>query len=717
MRSEGISSQFSISSLLVWLMVMMCVLLRPLPIVPMFNWDAVLHFFLTGGGLFVLLRRWQIRPLAAFIGSIAFMFSGVVLPRFMIGHVSIVHAIAWIGWLLWAYDRLLFNRQWPDLLLTVWFTLLVMLGGHPQMSVLVLLLPVCYFVFIFLPAQLWPEFGPRKWKTAVWGLTNSVLVGLLAVGLLFVQLLPLVEWLNLTSRGQQTTFDSLTSMTDYSLNIEYLLTLLAPLAFYAPTAQETIHFTGFSHYWEASPFITVSGLFLLALGVGAKHHPHRRLVWFLAGITAVGLLMSMGKQNPVWLLFHTYAPIFRGPGRFLLWWGFGLSALLAFSANSLPDRWPQLHHRLRGLMITAVFLFLSGFILWVWFNQWGQSWLMRLEAQTIITPVEALIAGVSIPRSSLLLLISGAGLLLLFRLGAKQLVPVRYWLWVAAGMILLEGLIVARVIVRPFPVTDLRRDDHPLALLEIDPGEVRVPAYREPPNYLTPTLVHVRNGEEFYAVERLDEAGERGWHLMSAGFWPISEPTIDTKFELRQQTDGAYLYEHIHNIPRLYAATAVFPVRSDEDAFQYVMNEGFRYEEQAVITLTADQTVPDLPTVRGETAVYSVEYIDYANNSLSLRLTTDRPVLLVLGEVEFPGWQATLNGEPAPIYRANYAFRGIVVPAAGTHQIDMIYRPRSFQIGLGVSGLTAVLLLLLTGWQFKQELATHTDRKNGSKSK
>ncbi len=59
-----------------------------------------------------------------------------------------------------------------------------------------------------------------------------------------------------------------------------------------------------------------------------------------------------------------------------------------------------------------------------------------------------------------------------------------------------------------------------------------------------------------------------------------------------------------------------------------------------------------------------------------------------------------LDGKPTRLYVANHAFRAVVVPA-GNHQIDFVYRPRSFVIGAVTSlaaliavGLTAALLTL-----------------------
>jgi hypothetical protein len=62
--------------------------------------------------------------------------------------------------------------------------------------------------------------------------------------------------------------------------------------------------------------------------------------------------------------------------------------------------------------------------------------------------------------------------------------------------------------------------------------------------------------------------------------------------------------------------------------------------------------------------------------------------------VDYPGWQLTIDDEPAPIYRVNVLMRGALV-SAGPHRLVYSFAPRSFQVGLIVSifGLIAWLSL------------------------
>ncbi len=63
--------------------------------------------------------------------------------------------------------------------------------------------------------------------------------------------------------------------------------------------------------------------------------------------------------------------------------------------------------------------------------------------------------------------------------------------------------------------------------------------------------------------------------------------------------------------------------------------------------------------------------------------------LLVLSEVYYPGWEATVNGAPAQIHKVNGLLRGVVVPA-GNSRVTFRYRPRSVFAG-AILGLLALV--------------------------
>jgi len=70
--------------------------------------------------------------------------------------------------------------------------------------------------------------------------------------------------------------------------------------------------------------------------------------------------------------------------------------------------------------------------------------------------------------------------------------------------------------------------------------------------------------------------------------------------------------------------------------------------------------------------------------------------LLVVSEAFYPGWEATVDGKPQPIHEVFGALRGVVLEA-GSHRVEMRYRPGIVSIGAALSFSALVLSLLLIG--------------------
>jgi uncharacterized membrane protein YfhO len=88
--------------------------------------------------------------------------------------------------------------------------------------------------------------------------------------------------------------------------------------------------------------------------------------------------------------------------------------------------------------------------------------------------------------------------------------------------------------------------------------------------------------------------------------------------------------------------------------------------------------------------------VRYGLNSLEIEVDSPAPGYLFLSDPFYPGWQAQLDGEPAAILRADYAFRAVAVPV-GRHRVTMGFRPGSWYVGLGISATTLLALLLVAG--------------------
>ena len=68
-----------------------------------------------------------------------------------------------------------------------------------------------------------------------------------------------------------------------------------------------------------------------------------------------------------------------------------------------------------------------------------------------------------------------------------------------------------------------------------------------------------------------------------------------------------------------------------------------------------------------------------------------QPGYLVLTDTHYPGWQATVDGQPVEILEANHAFRAVQLDR-GEHSIVFTYEPLSFRLGAWITLVALVVL-------------------------
>ncbi|MCB1009428.1 MAG: hypothetical protein KDB94_11110 [Acidobacteria bacterium] len=83
--------------------------------------------------------------------------------------------------------------------------------------------------------------------------------------------------------------------------------------------------------------------------------------------------------------------------------------------------------------------------------------------------------------------------------------------------------------------------------------------------------------------------------------------------------------------------------------------------------------------------------IDRRDAGYRLRTRFERPGWVVVSETAWRGWRAVAGGRELPLAFANHAFLAFEAPA-GEQEIDLFFRPRSFEVGLAVSCACALAL-------------------------
>ncbi|WP_277466304.1 YfhO family protein [Parabacteroides sp. PF5-6] len=93
-------------------------------------------------------------------------------------------------------------------------------------------------------------------------------------------------------------------------------------------------------------------------------------------------------------------------------------------------------------------------------------------------------------------------------------------------------------------------------------------------------------------------------------------------------------------------------------------------------------------------SVSSIELISYRPNKLTYRSNAIAEQLAVFSEIYYqPGWTATIDGQPASHFRADWTLRAMRVPA-GAHEIVFEFRPKGYIVATQVGVYSSFLILL-----------------------
>lgn len=96
----------------------------------------------------------------------------------------------------------------------------------------------------------------------------------------------------------------------------------------------------------------------------------------------------------------------------------------------------------------------------------------------------------------------------------------------------------------------------------------------------------------------------------------------------------------------------------------------------------------------------------YAPDRLKYKAKSQKGGVAIFSEVFFPwGWRATIDGQSAPIGRADYTLRALNIPA-GEHEIEFYFYPKSLEITniIGVAAVSLIFILCaaaITLWLLK----------------
>lgn len=185
-------------------------------------------------------------------------------------------------------------------------------------------------------------------------------------------------------------------------------------------------------------------------------------------------------------------------------------------------------------------------------------------------------------------------------------------------------------------------------------------------------------------------------------FWMVPA-VINPKKPLRlleMTTPGVLVYENREALPRAFLAHEVETI-AEPQALLSRLAEASRHELSRRVFMS---TKVERAKTAGGVLPLGREAVVLARRrpgEVVYQVNAVSPGVVFMSDQYYPGWQAWVEGEEERIYRADYCFRAVPVPA-GVTTLRLAYVPAAFRIGLFIT-LTAwpsaAAFLLLPGWR------------------
>jgi hypothetical protein len=189
------------------------------------------------------------------------------------------------------------------------------------------------------------------------------------------------------------------------------------------------------------------------------------------------------------------------------------------------------------------------------------------------------------------------------------------------------------------------------------------------------------------SAEGADAAGLR----LCAGVHGTPELSVyGTQFAEVYNEDGVPVYARFTAFPRAAVVFAAETIADDTAAANRILDPAFDLRN-----IVVSSTPLDLPAIPPQPA-QQAEIVAASNQRVTVHANTVAPGVLVLADQFYAGWEAHVDGVPAPIVRVNAILRGVPL-APGDHEIVFTFCPRALWIGgaLSIFGLLLAVVIFL----------------------
>ena len=158
--------------------------------------------------------------------------------------------------------------------------------------------------------------------------------------------------------------------------------------------------------------------------------------------------------------------------------------------------------------------------------------------------------------------------------------------------------------------------------------------------------------------------------------------------------NGVLVLRNENALPRAWLVAEAEAVDADE-ALNRIRGQGKPFDPRRTALLELPpHSLPALPGGQISSAA-TARIAAYENNRLVVDTVADTASVLIVSEINYPGWVATVDGARTPIMTTDFLLRGVTLPA-GSHRVEMRYTAPAARTGAFIS----VVSLLVIGALF-----------------